>query len=525
MIKRMRKKKITIKCPRSLCRPLWFSSTKMMRLSFSFLFLILAWASLQAQDTADGLFDQPKIFNVSFTFADSAFLDTLYQSHQDGEYRPASVTIDGLYFGKVGVRFKGTSSFYGYPGDKKALRVKFSAFADYNFYGLKKINLNNCWSDPSFLREKLYLDFLREQGIAAPRANFARVYLNGVYWGLYTLVEHVDKTFLKSRFGNNDGNLFKAEKQADLSWQGNDQQSYYDNYALQTNEKENDWSDLLALIDTINHSTDAQLENALASILNTQGFLRVWAANNVFMNLDSYLGSANNFYMYHNESKGVFDWIIWDVNLAFGARTSRDTLDLFYKEEERPLLRRLLKNETYRRAYLQEVERLAAGLDEALLFPKIDALFGLIKKDYQADTLKMYSNAQVLQSLDEAVGSTPGLKPFIRHRAADIEQRLDEIVSGLTRGAVTPLTAELHANYPNPFNPATRIPFELRHSGHVKLEIFDAGGRRISTLVNAQRPAGTHRVVFDGRPLSSGVYFYRLTTERHAVTRKMLLVK
>ncbi len=490
-----------------------------------FLLFSFALAHLQAQDAADRLFDEPQIFNVSFTFADSAFLDTLYQSHDDGEYRQAAVTIDGLYFGKVGVRFKGTSSFYGYPGDKKALRVKFNAFADYNFYGLKKINLNNCWSDPSFLREKLYLDFLHEQDIPAPRANFARVYLNGVYWGLYTLVEHVDKTFLKSRFANNDGNLYKAEKQADLSWQGSNQENYYEYYKLQTNEKENNWNDLLALIDTINHADDKHLQTSLQSVLNVNSFIRAWAANNVFINLDSYLGSANNFYIYNNESSGLFDWIIWDVNLAFGARTSRDTLDLFYKQVERPLLRRLLKNNTTREHYLQEVRRLAAGLDEDLLYPKIDALFALIKEDYLADTLKMYSNEEVLKSLDEAVGSTPGLKPFIRDRSADVKQRLDEIVSGLTKNPVAPMMAELHANYPNPFNPVTTIPFELRRSSHVKLEIFDAGGRRVVALLDEQRPAGRHRAVFNGGGLSSGVYFYRLGTRGHAVTRKMLLVK
>ncbi len=88
-----------------------------------------------------------------------------------------------------------------------------------------------------------------------------------------------------------------------------------------------------------------------------------------------------------------------------------------------------------------------------------------------------------------------------------------------------PTRPTLGANYPNPFNPLTSIPFELPRPGHIKLEIFDAAGRHITTLLDEQRPAGRHLAVFDGRRLSSGVYFYRLSAQSYSQTRKMLLVK
>jgi len=88
-----------------------------------------------------------------------------------------------------------------------------------------------------------------------------------------------------------------------------------------------------------------------------------------------------------------------------------------------------------------------------------------------------------------------------------------------------PTRPTLGANYPNPFNPLTSIPFELTRPDHIKLEIFDAAGRHITTLLDEQRPAGRHLAVFDGRRLSSGVYFYKLSAQSYSQTRKMLLVK
>lgn len=80
-------------------------------------------------------------------------------------------------------------------------------------------------------------------------------------------------------------------------------------------------------------------------------------------------------------------------------------------------------------------------------------------------------------------------------------------------------------NYPNPFNPATEIMFGIPRDGHVKLEIFNIVGQRVSTLVDARLSAGYHTFTWDGRESASGVYLYRLTTEDEVVSKSMLLVK
>ena len=88
----------------------------------------------------------------------------------------------------------------------------------------------------------------------------------------------------------------------------------------------------------------------------------------------------------------------------------------------------------------------------------------------------------------------------------------------------------LMANYPNPFNPSTRIAFRLTQAGPVKLEIFDARGRLVRTLVDESLAAAEHTVVWHGRDergrqVASGIYLYRLSTDGFQLSRRMVLMK
>ncbi|PWN05600.1 T9SS type A sorting domain-containing protein [Rhodohalobacter mucosus] len=80
-------------------------------------------------------------------------------------------------------------------------------------------------------------------------------------------------------------------------------------------------------------------------------------------------------------------------------------------------------------------------------------------------------------------------------------------------------------NYPNPFNNSTRITFALTESRTVKLDIYDSLGRRVQTLLDEQLNAGYHTVPFNASGLASGVYFYRITSDNFASSKKMILVK
>ncbi len=88
-----------------------------------------------------------------------------------------------------------------------------------------------------------------------------------------------------------------------------------------------------------------------------------------------------------------------------------------------------------------------------------------------------------------------------------------------------PVECTLFQNFPNPFNPATTIRFQLPGSSDVRLTVFDVLGREVSVLVNEKRNAGVYEVKFDGSNLASGMYFYRLQAGNLVQTRKLLLLR
>lgn len=104
-----------------------------------------------------------------------------------------------------------------------------------------------------------------------------------------------------------------------------------------------------------------------------------------------------------------------------------------------------------------------------------------------------------------------------------------EVVDVISPAAL-PAVLALRPNVPNPFNPTTRLRFDLPRSGSVSLTIFDIQGRRVRTLVDGQMDAGRHQITWHGRDdvgrrVSSGVYFYRLNTEGRTLTRQMTILK
>ena len=90
--------------------------------------------------------------------------------------------------------------------------------------------------------------------------------------------------------------------------------------------------------------------------------------------------------------------------------------------------------------------------------------------------------------------------------------------------------AKLKGNYPNPFNPSTTIMFDVQKTTNVKLEVFNIKGQSVKTLVNTNYDAGRHYTNWDGtdakgKPVSSGVYLYRMDTENYSELKRMILIK
>jgi len=115
-------------------------------------------------------------------------------------------------------------------------------------------------------------------------------------------------------------------------------------------------------------------------------------------------------------------------------------------------------------------------------------------------------------------------KVFYRLKQLDFDgafEYLEEVEVSLDK----PLDYSLQQNYPNPFNPSTKIKFHIAEDSYVRLEIFDMLGNEVTTLIAEELPIGRYDVEFDASDLSSGTYFYKLSSNEFQEVKKMILLK
>lgn len=440
------------------------------------LFILAFTFAIKGSAQIDGanLFSTNQVVSIDLDFPQNDFWQQLQDNYENIDivgsvYIPAQLTLTDLtgtyVFDSVGVRLKGNSSDI-HPGNKKAFKIDFNKFkVGQNYDGLKKLNFSNSFKDPTFMREKLFFDLCREHGVPAPRANYANVKYNGEDWGFYTLIEQIDDQFLDWRIGNDSGNLFKAgsnfsggDGEANLVYLGLDQSLYESSYELKSNEETNDWYDLIDFIYFLNSSSDAEFESGLPSRLDLAPFLSSVAFNNLFSNLDTYTLSARNYYLYHNMSTDLWEWIKWDANetfgsYAFGVQTPMTNLPIDFFQGQRPLLERVFENELFMNQYTSEICLLLNTVfNPEYLNPIIDNYKELIQQYVYADNNKMFSNndfdTNINSNLGGPGGTIYGLKSFIQARY----NYLSAAVNCNAFASLPSFISEDFSVYPNPSN-------------------------------------------------------------------------
>lgn len=157
-----------------------------------------------------------------------------------------------------------------------------------------------------------------------------------------------------------------------------------------------------------------------------------------------------------------------------------------------------------------------------------DSLFAVVDAGYAY--LLMAQNSDKSSFIGELKWLKPvSVSAYLNNRNALINNRLSTTTENSQSTPGMPNAIRI-SNYPNPFNPDTTINFYLPVPGNVVLEVFNIKGQRIKTLINEHKEIGSHSVVWNGtdhieRSISSGVYFYRLSTGTNSIVRKMLLMK
>ncbi len=399
-------------------------------------FFLFSFLGINAQD----FYDVETIEEIRIYFAEDNWDEILDQYYIDGQEQRllASVEINGELFDSVGIRYKGFSSV-STDRDKNPFNIKLDYIIDGQDYkGFDKIKLSNVIQDPSFLREVLSYEIARKY-MPAPKANFANVFINNELWGLYTNVEAINGDFISDNFGSNNNPFFKCNpEELDFDGEnanlnnspGQDSTDYFSLYELRS---EKGWSELLELIDVLNESP----EN-IEEILQVDQTLWMHAFNYALVNFDSYIGYAQNYYLYQDDN-GLFYPLIWDLNMSFGSFRFTDASEFFdgFSIEDaktidplshinsvsvypRPLLRKLLENETYQRMYLAHMRTI---LEENFLnsdyLLRGETMRAVIDQSVQNDQNKFYSYQDFQDNLYTTVSDLidyPGISDLMSNR-------------------------------------------------------------------------------------------------------------
>jgi hypothetical protein len=319
---------------------------------------------------------------------------------------PAKLTVDGKTYPDVGVHFRGASSYFTVAeGRKRSLNLSMDfAREDQRLYGYRTLNLLNSHRDPTFLRSVLYFHVAR-QYLPAPQANYVQLAINGESWGVYVNAQQFNKDFIKDWFGTTKGARWKApgspRGNAGLADLGEDPAEYKRRYEIKSKDEPKAWADLIKLCRTLGNTPPADLEDALAPMLNIDRVLWFLALENVFINSDGYWIRSSDYNLYQ-DIHGRFHLVPHDSNETFnrpegpggGGRVSGIELDPLHGSDDpgKPLLSRLLAAPHLKARYLHHVRTIAQEwLDWDKLDPLAKQFQALIAEAVNADTRKLSS--------------------------------------------------------------------------------------------------------------------------------------
>ena len=413
-------------------------------LTFAFIcFLAFSGFSQIINPSDNNLFDSKSVHRIDVTMnADS--LDWLFepQNLYKDEYKRANFTFTDANTGAVttvndvGIRLRGNTSR---QADKKSFKIQFDEFVNgQELDGVDEINLKGSHNDPTLLREALSYHLMDKMGLPASRTAHVQLYINGTYRGLYANIEHYDKRFLESRFGNRDGNFYKCSYGATLK----DDNDAYDNvlFELKTNATINNRAKLEELIDVLNYSPLGTFREDLMGILNVDGLMRYLAVETITGHWDGYSYNMNNFYLYYNTAIQKFEFIPYDPDNTFGIDWvnrdwgNRNIYGFFRTGAERPLVTRLLDTKEFHIMYSEFVNQLISEFfNEGYLFPKIDSLKTLIRPFVASDSYYALDYGFTMSDFDnsftQSLGGhvSYGLKPYISTRKSSALNQLDQV--------------------------------------------------------------------------------------------------
>ncbi|MDO4272605.1 MAG: CotH kinase family protein [Eubacteriales bacterium] len=404
------------------------------------------------------LFDTSEIMSVNIIMDESQW-DEMLQNATAETYYQCDVEINGTMFYRVGIRPKGNTSLTSIASDpttdRYSLKLEFDQFVDgQTCFGLDKLILNNNYADITNMKEALIYDMYQYLGSDASLYDYAKISVNGEYWGVYLALEAVEDSFMMRNYGVSSGELYKPDSMnigggmggglnagdTDFSQMAPPNQSDRE----ETPKSDFDFSDIGGMFGSIMggggadlNYTDDDLDsystiwdgevtrtgtsdhkrvvkalknisegNDLEQYMDVDNLLKYMAVHVFSVNSDSLSGMmAHNYYLY--EENGRLNLIPWDYNLSLGGMGSssdatsvvNDAIDNAFSGTE--FFDTLMEKEEYHTQYYAYLQQL---VDEYLLGDGFEIFYqhtrNQIDELVETDPTAFYTSNEYLNAVD-----------------------------------------------------------------------------------------------------------------------------
>ena len=393
----------------------------------------------------DGLYDENEIKTIYLYFDQPDYWEQLQDNYCDKINISATLIYEGEIFENVGVRFKGQTSYAntnggnggggpggGGPGgsvetDKKSFNIELDWVEDQDINGYETLNLNNCYQDPSFLREFIF-EKLSRNYIPATQVNFVKLMINDSDWGIYPSVQQLDKKHAGQWFFDDECTRWRAEDPnsetpgcgggqgggpggaggpnfgagtSSLNYLGNDTMNYLNHYTLKKSYVENPWNHLVdACLAISNVENFEDPYTYLNEYLDVDATLWHLADEIIFSDDDSYINKGGmDYYVYYDKYNDRILPIEYDGNTVFG----NINWSPFYNENNPDfiLLNKLLSIPELRQRYLAHFRTIMSeSFDINYINGLIDNYANFINQSVFDDPQKIYTYNDFLNEVE-----------------------------------------------------------------------------------------------------------------------------
>lgn len=309
----------------------------------------------------------------------------IYANYWEDINIPVTLTYNGTTWNDIQMRIRGDGSR---QFAKKSLKVKFANIPFAN--GRFELNFNAEWEDQSYIRAFISSRVFRQAGQSCFSNDFARLYLNGSFLGLYNSVENVDEQFLAANNYDPNGNLYKAAVDGSCL-------SIYDELTNVWEQKTGSGNkeDLAAFIGQINNASDADYLQFCQQQMDYSQMINIIACNMILSNQSTYY---HNYFMYHDvNGNNKWEMMPWDLDKTLSVYAWKNyTNSSAPWVPDNPFLERALLNPTIFADIRNRVQEISSQvLNTANLWPMIDSLVTVLQPSVQEDTTDDIENVQI----------------------------------------------------------------------------------------------------------------------------------